>query len=390
MKITVVGIGYVGLSLAILLGRKYNVTALDIDEKKVKMINNKISPINDKDIIKYLKEKTLNLTATTNLKIALKDADYVVICTPTNYNDKLESFDTSSVENIIKTIAEMKANTTIIIKSTVSVGFTEHMKKIYNMKNIIFSPEFLREGNSLHDNLYPSRIIIGGKNKNAHEFANILRESSMKKNVDVLFMNSSEAEAVKLFSNTYLALRVAFFNELDTFAEVYNLNSKKIIDGVCKDPRIGNYYNNPSFGYGGYCLPKDTKQLLSNYKNVPQTLIKAVIESNSIRKDFIAEKICSCKPKCIGIYRLTMKKYSDNFRESSIIDIMEKIASTSKNIKIIIYEPNIKTANFRGFKIVNDLNEFEKLSDIILANRRDSITNSFLKEVYSRDLFMEN
>lgn len=388
MKITVVGIGYVGLSLATLLSQKNNIIALDIDEKKVEMINKKISPINDKDIIKYFKEKSLSLKATTDSESALKDADYVIICTPTNYDNSLRSFDTSSVENIIKQIKKMGISTSIIIKSTVPVGFTEKMIKKYMMNNIIFSPEFLREGSSLHDNLYPSRIIIGGKNKNAHQFANILREASMKKNVDVLFMNSSEAEAVKLFSNTYLALRVAFFNELDIFAEVYNLNSKKIIDGVCKDPRIGNYYNNPSFGYGGYCLPKDTKQLLSNYKNVPQTLIKAVIESNSIRKDFIAEKICSCKPKCVGIYRLTMKKYSDNFRESSIIGIMEKIAS--RNIKIIIYEPNIKKADFRGFKIVNNLNEFEKLSDIILANRKDSITNSFLKEVYSRDLFMEN
>ncbi|HIU22962.1 MAG TPA: nucleotide sugar dehydrogenase [Candidatus Fimihabitans intestinipullorum] len=388
MKITVVGIGYVGLSLAILLSQKNNVVALDIDAKKVEMVNNRISPINDKDVVKYLKERKLNLNATTDLKNALKNSDYVIICTPTNYNSTIESFDTSSVENIIKQINKMKINTTIIIKSTVPVGFTENMKKKYMMHNIIFSPEFLREGNALHDNLYPSRIIIGGRNKSAYQFANILEEVSLKKDVDVLFMNSSEAEAVKLFSNTYLALRIAFFNELDTFAEVYNLNSKDIIEGVCKDPRIGNYYNNPSFGYGGYCLPKDTKQLLRNYKNVPQTLIRAVIESNDLRKNFIAKKISSCKPKCVGIYRLTMKKSSDNFRESSIIDIMKKIVSM--DIKVIIYEPNIKNDNFNGFKITNDLNEFEKMSDIILANRKDSITENFSKTVYSRDLFMEN
>ena len=388
MKITVVGIGYVGLSLAILLSQKNNVVALDIDAKKVEMVNNRISPINDKDVVKYLKERKLNLNATTDLKNALKNSDYVIICTPTNYNSTIESFDTSSVENIIKQINKMKINTTIIIKSTVPVGFTENMKKKYMMHNIIFSPEFLREGNALHDNLYPSRIIIGGRNKSAYQFANILEEVSLKKDVDVLFMNSSEAEAVKLFSNTYLALRIAFFNELDTFAEVYNLNSKDIIEGVGLDPRIGNHYNNPSFGYGGYCLPKDTKQLLANYNNIPENLIEAIVKSNDTRKKHIVDMVMKKNPKIIGVYRLTMKTNSDNFRESAIQGIIEKLKN--RDVKVIIYEPMLKDTIFNECEVIDDFKKFKELSDVILANRIDEKVKDLKDKLYTRDLFCEN
>lgn len=388
MKIVVVGMGYVGLSLATLLSQNHEVIAIDIDLKKVEFINNRICPIKDEWISNFFKEKDLQLKATLNFDYFCTDIDFVVICTPTNYDETVNCFDTSSVEKIIEKISNQKRDITIIIKSTVPVGFCERMRKKHHNNNIIFSPEFLREGNALFDNLYPSRIIVGDTTEKAKQFGELLNSLSLRKDVSIRYMNSNEAEAVKLFSNAYLALRISFFNELDTYAELKNLNSKDIIEGVCLDPRVGMYYNNPSFGYGGYCLPKDTKQLLANYKNIPQSLVRAVIESNELRKDFIAKKISSHKPKCVGIYRLTMKKSSDNFRESSIIDIMKKIVSM--NIKVVIYEPNIKNGDFNGFKIINDLNEFEKMADIILANRKDVITENFSKEVYSRDLFMEN
>ena len=388
MKIVVVGMGYVGLSLATLLSQNHEVIAIDIDLKKVEFINNRICPIKDEWISNFFKEKDLQLKATLNFDYFCTDIDFVVICTPTNYDETVNCFDTSSVEKIIEKISNQKRDITIIIKSTVPVGFCERMRKKHHNNNIIFSPEFLREGNALFDNLYPSRIIVGDTTEKAKQFGELLNSLSLRKDVSIRYMNSNEAEAVKLFSNAYLALRISFFNELDTYAELKNLNSKDIIEGVCLDPRVGMYYNNPSFGYGGYCLPKDTKQLLANYKNIPQSLVRAVIESNELRKDFIAKKISSHKPKWVGIYRLTMKKSSDNFRESSIIDIMKKIVSM--NIKVVIYEPNIKNGDFNGFKIINDLNEFEKMADIILANRKDVITENFSKEVYSRDLFMEN
>ena len=389
MKIAVAGTGYVGLSLATLLSQNNEVVALDVVEDKVNKINNRISPIQDEYIEKYFKEKILNLKATLDYKEAFNNAKFIIISTPTNYDDEKNFFDTSSVEDIIKKVISMNDdNVIMIVKSTVPVGFIKKMKEKYKINNIMFSPEFLREGKALYDNLYPSRIIIGEKSERAKEFANLLYESCLKKDVPIKFMNSTEAEAVKLFANTYLALRVSYFNELDTYADIKNLNTKDIIDGVCLDPRIGDHYNNPSFGYGGYCLPKDTKQLRANYKDVPENLISAIVESNVTRKEYIAKSVIDRNPKIVGVYRLTMKFGSDNFRASAIQDIMKKISDN--DIEIIIYEPTIKDNKFNNYKIENDLEKFKDSSDIILANRIDDNIKECLEKVYSRDLFNEN
>lgn len=386
MKIAVAGTGYVGLSLATLLSQNNEVIALDIVPEKVEMINNRISPIKDEYIEEYFKEKNLNLTATLDYKEAIKDAEFVIISTPTNYDEEKNYFDTSSVEDIIeKVISTNDNNITMVVKSTIPVGFIESIRKKYNINNIFFSPEFLREGKALYDNLYPSRIIVGEKNEKAKTFAKLLTDAAEKKDIETLFMNSTEAEAVKLFANTYLALRVAYFNELDTYAEIKGLNTKDIIDGVCLDPRIGNHYNNPSFGYGGYCLPKDTKQLLANYKDVPQNLIQAIVNANTTRKDFITAEVLSKNPEVVGIYRLTMKSGSDNFRSSAIQDIIKNLKEN--NTKVIIYEPTINKEEFEGFKVVNDINEFKKQSSIILANRQEELLNDVKEKVYTRDLY---
>lgn len=385
-KIAVAGTGYVGLSLATLLSQNNEVMALDIIPEKVEKINNRISPIKDEYIERYFKEKHLNLKATLDYKEAFKNAEFVIISTPTNYDEEKNFFDTSSVEDIIKKVISINDNNiTMVVKSTIPVGFIENVKRKYNIYNIFFSPEFLREGKALYDNLYPSRIIVGEKNDKAKEFAKLLIDSAEKKDVETLFMNSTEAEAVKLFSNTYLALRVAYFNELDTYAITKGLNSKDIINGVCLDPRIGNNYNNPSFGYGGYCLPKDTKQLLANYKDVPQNLIEAIVNSNKTRKDFITEEILKRKPEIVGIYRLTMKSGSDNFRSSAIQDIIKNLRAN--NIKVIIYEPTLTQKEFNGFEIENSIEKFKKVSSIILANRQEKLLEDVMDKVYTRDLF---
>lgn len=385
MKIAVAGTGYVGLSLAVLLSQHNEVYALDIMKEKVDMINNHISPIRDNEIEDYLKNKKLNLKATLDYKEAFKDAKYIVISTPTNYDDKTNKFDTSSVEDTIEKVISMNLDTTIIIKSTIPVGFTEKMKDKYGIDNIIFSPEFLREGSALYDNLYPSRIILGEKSKRAEEFANLLKEGALKENIDVKFMGNTEAEAVKLFSNTYLALRVAYFNELDTYCELKGLNTKEIIEGVGLDPRIGSHYNNPSFGYGGYCLPKDTKQLLANYKDVPENLIEAIVKSNDTRKTHIADMIISKNPKVVGIYRLTMKTDSDNFRSSAIQGVIQNLKKS--NVEIIIYEPTLEDDEFNDCKVIHDFDEFKKCSDIIIANRLEDALKDCKDKVYTRDLY---
>ena len=386
MKIAVAGTGYVGLSLATLLSQNNEVMALDIIPEKVEKINKRISPIKDEYIEKYFKEESLNLKATLDYKEAFQGAEFVIISTPTNYDEEKNFFDTSSVEDIIQKVISINDNNiTMVVKSTIPVGFIENVKRKYNINNIFFSPEFLREGKALYDNLYPSRIIVGDKSKKAKEFAKLLIDSAEKKDVETLFMNSTEAEAVKLFSNTYLALRVAYFNELDTYAITKGLNSKDIINGVCLDTRIGNHYNNPSFGYGGYCLPKDTKQLLANYKDVPQNLIEAIVNSNKTRKDFITEEILKRKPDVVGIYRLTMKAGSDNFRSSAIQDIIKNLRAN--NIKVIIYEPTLERKEFNGFDVINDINQFKKCSSIILANRQENILEDVKEKVYTRDLY---
>ena len=388
MKIAIAGVGYVGLSLATLLSQYNEVVALDIIKDKVDKINSKISPIEDKYIEKYLKTKKLNLRATLDYKDAFYNADFIIICMPTNYDEKNNFFDTSLVEEIIEKIKNMKISTTIIIKSTVPVGFTEKMKRKHNMNNIIFSPEFLREGKALYDNLYPSRIIVGDKNEQAKKFAELLKKSSLKKDVAIKFMKSTEAEAVKLFSNTYLALRIAYFNELDTYAEIKGLNTKNLIEGVCMDQRIGNFYNNPSFGYGGYCLPKDTKQLKANYKDVPENLITAIVNSNATRKQHIVKEILSKEPKIIGIYKLSMKKDSDNFRASAIFDIIDILIEKNKNI--IIYEPQYENENYKNCKIVRDIKSFKENSSIIIANRIEDELADVMNKVYTRDIYFRD
>lgn len=385
MKIAVAGTGYVGLSLATLLSQNNEVIALDVIPEKVEMINNRISPIKDEYIEKYFKEKNLNLKATLDYKEAFKDAKYIIISTPTNYNDETQYFDTSSVEDIINKVISMNINTTMIVKSTIPVGFINSKKEKYNIDNIIFSPEFLREGKALYDNLYPSRIIVGEKSKRAEEFANLLKDNCLKDDVNIKYMDSTEAEAVKLFANTYLALRVAYFNELDTYAELKGLNTKDIIDGVCLDTRIGNHYNNPSFGYGGYCLPKDTKQLKANYNNVPENLISAIVESNKTRKDHIADEIIKRKPKVVGIHRLTMKSGSDNFRASAIQGVMKRIKA--KGIEVVVYEPTLKEDNFFNSKVIKNIDEFKKICDIVISNRMENELLDIKEKVYTRDIF---
>lgn len=385
MKIAVAGTGYVGLSLATLLSQKNEVVALDIVAEKVKMINDRISPINDKEIEEFFKEKKLNLRATLDYKDAFEGAKFIIISTPTNYDEEKNFFDTSSVEDIIKKVKDLDLDTTMVVKSTVPVGFIKEIKEKYQIDNIMFSPEFLREGHALYDNLYPSRIIVGEKSKRAEEFANLLKESCNKKDVIIKYMNSTEAEAVKLFANTYLALRVAYFNELDTYAEMNNLNTKDIIEGVCLDPRIGDHYNNPSFGYGGYCLPKDTKQLLANFKGIPQNMIKAIVESNTTRKKHIADMILEKKPKVVGIYRLIMKSNSDNFRASAIQSVIQYL--NDSGVKIVVFEPTIKADKFEEFDVIHNLDEFKKMSDVIVVNRIDDNINDVKDIVYTRDVF---
>ena len=384
-KITVAGTGYVGLSISVLLAQNNNVTALDLIQEKVDLINQKKSPIQDKEISEFLSCKNLNLKATTNKDEAYNNPDFIIIATPTDYDSEKNFFNTSSVESVISLAEQKCPSSTIIIKSTIPVGFTEQMKKEHPSLEIIFSPEFLREGKALYDNLYPSRIIVGSSSEKAKIFADLLKNSALKKDIPVLFMNSTEAEAVKLFANTYLALRVAYFNELDTYAELKKLNTKSIIDGVCLDPRIGSHYNNPSFGYGGYCLPKDTKQLRANYQNVPSNLIGAIVESNDTRKNHIASMIISKKPETVGIYRLTMKSNSDNFRASAIQDIMKKIRA--EGIKVVIYEPTIFSSKYEKYPVINDLKKFKDECDIIVANRLNEELQDVKQKIYTRDLY---
>ena len=388
MKVTVAGMGYVGLSLACLLAQKYDVHAIDIIPEKIEMIKNKKSPIKDTEIEEFLTHKDLHLLPTCDSQVAYQDADYVIVAAPTNYDDASNHFDTSAVESVIQEVFKYNDHATIVIKSTIPVGYTQSINHQFNTQCIIFSPEFLREGKALYDNLYPSRIIVGEDSQRAHIFAEMLKECAIKQDVPILYTQATEAEAIKLFANTYLALRVAYFNELDTYCEIKGLNTKQIIEGVGLDPRIGQHYNNPSFGYGGYCLPKDTKQLKANYVGVPNDIIKAIVDSNLTRKKHIAQMILNRHPQTVGVYRLTMKANSDNFRASAILDVMNMIKA--QGTKVIIYEPTLNQDSYEGMKLINDLETFKKQSDIILANRFNQEIDDVIQKVYTRDLYFRD